>query len=1649
MKNRKGLLSLSLGVGGAGIFAFVIVLLARTFRASVTPDLFIDSVFITNMISVAISLFAFSRYIVYRERLLEFIAFAFLVGGFIRISGIVVSDLGILGSAEHAFSFQLLMWQGGRLLFGLILAIGTLIVWLHPRSKSAVSDIFTAVVIAAVLVFILILFSGGRNPEKGTILHLGSTLLALAASGFFLISFVGVSRNYLNYPTLFNYTITITLFLLMAAEIVGSFSISFVDTASAARIGLTLAAYAIGAVGSLVDVGQIFGEYVRSSEGLKLANQELLKYQVYLEKVPDPVQIIDEYGSTLYVNPAFERDFGYELPEIKGKTMYDLYDPADRERAEEYGQFVDQGLKNEYELSVLTKGGSKIETLLNSTPILINGRRIGRITIFRDITRRNELEHRNRVLSAAVENTDEAIALTDAQGNVTYLNTAAERLFGYTLNDLPGRSLWALVSPSFGYDKARDIYLQTMRNGSWKGEVLNRRRDETEYYISLSTSSIKDSGGNVLALVGICEDITEKKWEEKRKEAAYRVAQLAVSSGKVPELARATVELLSEILSSPLVVLHVYEESSKTLEAVAHHNAGGNDFRLPRFQRLELDRETDALRAVKTGTPVFSRSLSETEYAGLSELPPFKEADGLQTIPLVSSGQLVGAMQYVSVASRGNARFESELASAAASELAVGMQRLKLGARVAEQADQLEKIFASAAEGIALVDRHGKILLMNEGGKEVFGIREVMEVGFEEYADTLNMRKLDGSPLSDDENPIRRSAIDGKSVRNFEFTITRYGKDRILSISAAPLLETGGGINGAVAIFSDITERKKSDERIAYQAMLLSEVNDAIIASDHDGLITSWNPAAERLYGWKENEVIGLPLEEIIPFGFSGITKEMLQVEMQKKSLWRGEAVNYSKDGRRLYIDSSMALVRSSDGDATGSVFINRDITSQKENEFAIRKQNRRLSVINRTALAVKDALDVVEILNKSLTSMTEYEEITAAAVYLSESDSGTLMLSSSLGFGKSFERDERVRDLALGEEFFADALRYGEPVIIPEISEASRQPKLFKALREEWIRSVIIVPIAGRRELHGLLLAGSKERVAFNETDKEFFLMISRVVGAAVENAFLYSDVVEKSRELEDSNEQLRMSKIWVEEANAQLVRANQQLEEASRLKSQFLANMSHELRTPLNSIIGFTNLILTDDTNPPTEEQKEGLEIVLRNAKNLLALINDILDLSKIEAGKLSITPEQFGIEMVVGDTLATVEPLIADKSVMLVSEIDPGIPMLYSDPARIKQIVLNLLSNAAKFTEKGHIRVAARMLDENFVSLSVEDSGPGIPSEYLEVVFEEFRQVDGSNTRKHGGTGLGLAISRRLARMLGGDLTVSSGVGKGSTFTLTVPTVYRISEESGEKEQVPAPPAPTVSSQMSNLVVCIDDDPEVLLLLKNHLVAEGFEFYGVSDSRDAVDIVRRYKPVLVTLDIMMPKKDGWQILQELKYDPELKDIPVVIHSVVENKALAISLGAESYLVKPVEAEKIITIIRRHTGTEGGEILVVDDNEDFTNFLRNLLERSRFTIHTARNGLEAIDVLQNTTPSLVFLDLLMPEMDGFEVVEKMYGDERLREVPIVVLTAKEVSADERAKITSKIKNIVRKEGLTREIILREVNKFIQRKKWKSDNAS
>ena len=370
----------------------------------------------------------------------------------------------------------------------------------------------------------------------------------------------------------------------------------------------------------------------------------------------------------------------------------------------------------------------------------------------------------------------------------------------------------------------------------------------------------------------------------------------------------------------------------------------------------------------------------------------------------------------------------------------------------------------------------------------------------------------------------------------------------------------------------------------------------------------------------------------------------------------------------------------------------------------------------------------------------------------------------------------------------------------------------------------------------------------------------------------------------------------------NLQLERKNEELADASKLKSQFLANMSHELRTPLNSIIGYSELILDGMYGPLTEKQQDRLEKVHRNGKNLLALINDILDLSKIEAGRMELDLQEVEVPEVIEQVMAVVQPMAQEKGLTLESRIAPNLRPVKADPDRLRQVILNLLSNAVKFTAEGSVTVdAGATSDSRCLELKVIDSGIGIAPDLHEVIFDEFRQADSTSTREFGGTGLGLAISRRLSRLHGGDIIVESAPGKGSTFTVTIPLVAQM-------------PAGTISPESPGpLVLIIDDQVDAADLIREHLTASGYRVHLTNDGADGIRLASELQPDAITLDLMMPGMDGWQVLKQLHDDQATTNIPIIIVSIIDESRQAVEMGARDYIMKPINPERLLAALRR----------------------------------------------------------------------------------------------------------------------------------------
>jgi len=480
-------------------------------------------------------------------------------------------------------------------------------------------------------------------------------------------------------------------------------------------------------------------------------------------------------------------------------------------------------------------------------------------------------------------------------------------------------------------------------------------------------------------------------------------------------------------------------------------------------------------------------------------------------------------------------------------------------------------------------------------------------------------------------------------------------------------------------------------------------------------------------------------------------------------------------------------------------------------------------------------------------------------------------------------------------------------------------------------------------------------------------------------------------------------------------LLEARRLAETANDAKSQFLASMSHELRTPLNAIIGYSEMLQEDAADEGHDHYLPDLQKIQGAGRHLLALINDVLDLSKIEAGKMDLFVEGFAPAEVVADVATTVRPLVERNANRLVVEC-AALGEMHSDATRLKQVLLNLLSNASKFTKAGTITLAAARTGADMLEFRVQDTGIGMTPEQLGKLFTAFAQAEASTAAKFGGTGLGLAISRRFCQLMGGDVTVESEAGRGTTFTVRLPA--RAPEPAGEGEG-----ASTATGEGAATVLVIDDDPAVRDLMSRSLSREGYQVVTAASGPAGLEIARARRPDVITLDVVMPGTDGWAVLTALKQDAALAAIPVIMVSIVDERTLGFALGAADYLTKPVDRERLLEVLRRHVGTgEGRAVLVVEDDEATRAVLRRGLEGEAWRVVEAGNGREALAAFETAAPALILLDLMMPEMDGFEFLEALRGREAGPGVPVVVLTAKNLTAADRKRLNGGVARVVAK---------------------------
>jgi PAS domain S-box-containing protein len=845
--------------------------------------------------------------------------------------------------------------------------------------------------------------------------------------------------------------------------------------------------------------------------------------------------------------------------------------------------------------------------------------------------------------------------------------------------------------------------------------------------------------------------------------------------------------------------------------------------------------------------------------------------------------------------------------------------------------------------------------------------------------------------------------------------------------------------------------------------LIIANAPDPVFVSDLEGKILQANDAVSKLLGFRQDELIEQSLSRFIS---PEETREFTAAlrEVVAKGVTRDARLNpRSASGEVIPTTLNASTLRDPDGRVIGAIGILRDMRELDKTRAYAESLIKNapdpvfVSDLEGKILQANDAVSELlgfrqdELIEQSLSkfiSPEEAREFTAALREVVENGS---------------TRNARLNPCSASGEVIpttmnASALRDAGGTVIGAIGILRDMRELDKAraYAESLIKNapdpVFVSDLEGKilqandavSELLGFrpaeLIEQSLSRFISAEETREFTAALKEVVARGVtRNARLNPRTASdeaipttlNASALRDPDGRV-IGAIGILRDMRELDKAREAAEIANRAKSQFLANMSHELRTPLNAIILYTDLVRDEAADRGLDDMLLDLKKIHGAAKHLLALINDVLDLSRIESGKLELHPEVFDVEAMVRDVVTTIQPLARKNANTLDVRCPERLGTMYSDPTKVRQSLFNLLSNACKFTEAGTVRLEVNREehDGGWFVFRVVDTGIGMTQEHLSKLFKPFSQVDPSATRRFGGSGLGLAITHHFCNAMGGDIGVESSPGVGSTFTIRLPA--KVGDAASDV--VPKPVAPSPGRPRGDTVVVIDDDPASREVLGQFLSKKGFRVEAAASGEEGLVLARKLRPQAITLDVVMPDMDGWAVLAALKADPELADIPVIMVTMVDDRNKGFRLGATDYLMKPVDPNRLIAVLHRHQPelTER-RVLVVDDDADLRRRLRGLLEKDGWTVAEAADGREAIDQLA-TRPSLVLLDLLMPVMDGFEFLEEFRQREEYRSVPVVVLSAKDLTAADRDRLRGSVETFLRKGSLASEQLLAEV---------------
>jgi PAS domain S-box-containing protein len=872
---------------------------------------------------------------------------------------------------------------------------------------------------------------------------------------------------------------------------------------------------------------------------------------------------------------------------------------------------------------------------------------------------------------------------------------------------------------------------------------------------------------------------------------------------------------------------------------------------------------------------------------------------------------------------------------------------------------------------------------------------QTFQVSLEETENRLIYELGNGQWDIPDLRTLLEDIVPKSSVfNNFELEHTFPIIGRRVMLLNARKLEAGHHGELLVLAMEDVTARKRAEEALlkagALQSAIFNSANFSSIATDEKGVIQIFNVGAERMLGYTAAEV----MNKITPADISDPQEVIARAKALSAELGtritpgfealvfkasRGiediyELTYIRKDDSRFPAIVSVTALRDEQGEIIGYLLIGTDNTARKQVE------------------AERMLLDQ---------RVRDQQFYTRSLI---ESNIDALITTDPRGIITDVNKQMEAltgctRDELIGapfKDYFTD----------PERAEAAIKLVLGESKVTDYELTA--------RARDGKETVVSYNATTFHDRDRK----LQGVFAAA-------RDVTERKR-------------------------YEQSLEQANRAKSVFLANISHELRTPLNAILGYSEMLQEEAVERKLDEFGADLRKINGAGKHLLALINNILDLSKIEAGKMEMFLETFDMARMIDEVASTIRPMVKENANTLHIECAPDLGAMHADQIKVRQGLFNLLSNAAKFTHDGNITLNAgrEIMDgSEWIVFRVADTGIGLSPEQIVKLFQDFTQADPSTTRKFGGTGLGLALTRRFCQIMGGDVTVQSLPGKGSVFTIKLPAVVsevkpEAAAEIAGAQVVGASPdgdgterfAPTESC-----VLVIDDDPVQRDLLDRFLSKEGFCVRTAAGGDAGLRLARQLRPVAITLDVMMPDMDGWSVLAALKADAALRDIPVIMLTMVDDPERGFTLGAADYATKPVDRARLSHILKKYTCPHPPcPVLMVEDDPATRELTRAILEKEGWMVSEAENGRAALACMERERPSLILLDLMMPEMDGFEFADRVRQHPEWRSIPIVVLTAKDLTAEERRRLNGSVETILRKAGDSRTALLNQVRDLV-----------